>query len=266
MEDIKMAGKKKRTEENGEDGEFTDEEYEQSEQEMDLERDLDGFRKNTSLGEKPLYVIDPSRVTAEQAIDEGYAEVKKGLRDHRDIAEMMGNEDRVNELTDTLGQVDEHKTAAKTEVAAAYSVFPIKALLGGLKAQIERAYVADIAVPEEIKSRVITYDAESKLLGMSIEATCMVASNKDGSVRRNADGKVHTIDGWVDQAELQNARFYMNAEVNAAPNKELFNEINTKLAQDEVYRTEIAQAFAKAPNQVFEPQIKQDLSEYLMPE
>lgn len=240
----------------------TAEDLKQSDREMEMAEQ----ERNVPKNEKTLYETDISRVTAEQDMSRGYAQVKKELRAHLDVAEHMGNEERVEELRDTLAQVDEHKKAAGLEIAAAYSVFPIKELLRSLREEIEQTYVADIAIPDEIKSRVITYDNKSGLLGMSIEATCMVRTGKDGSVVRNANGDVHTIDGYVGQIELDTARFYLNAEVNAAPNKELFEGINSRLANDGVYKKEVAEAFAKSPNQVFQPQLKEDLSEYLVPQ
>ncbi len=237
----------------------TAEDLEQSEREIEMAEQ----ERNVPQNEKPLYETDISRVTAEHAISKDYKKIRRRIQFHLNAAESMGNEERVAELRDTLGQVNEHQKADQNEIAAAYSVFPIKELLRSLREEIELTYVADIAIPDEIKSRVITYDSKSGLLGMSIEATCIVRTGKDGSVVRNADGDVHTIDGYVGQTELDNARFYMNAEINAAPNKELFERINTRLAQDAAYRKEVAQAFAKAPNQVFQPRLKEDLSEYL---
>ena len=66
-----MAGKKNKRNDDSEEqtGEFTDEAYEQSEREIEIAEQGGNVPRN----EKLLYHTDPSRVTAEQTIGEGYA-------------------------------------------------------------------------------------------------------------------------------------------------------------------------------------------------
>ncbi|MBI4981285.1 hypothetical protein HZC30_07070 [Candidatus Woesearchaeota archaeon] len=240
----------------------------------DTDTDAETNDVDSGAGENTNYISDElkgiptaqrdSYIKHTAHVSEEYDEIKRTVLQQIEDAERSNDPERVAQLREQLDGIKAHQYAAEKEVAAAYSVFPVKKLMRDLKAELEAKYVADEGI-EDLSSRVVTYT--NRLIGLSIEATTMVENNPDETPKRNSEGRVFTLSGWVDQGALDNARFYLQTEISA--NQKLFDGINTKLKEDRNYRALVAESFQKFPQQVFVPQHRKDLSEYLgggMPE
>ena len=126
---------------------------------------------------------------------------------------------------------------------------------GLLRSELESHYVADSLAPEQLRYRALTL--ERGVLGVSADATLAVATNSDGTPKTNKEGKVLTLNGYVDQAVLAEGQSALYAETTVPANLELLAKIQRE--QSDL----VTKAFEPGKPLVFEARNRRDLTELL---
>ena len=161
---------------------------------------------------------------------------------------------------DTDAEVESRKAYADLDASEArvnFVLHGVKYMMaeGLLKSRLEQDYVVDDTCPEQVKTRILTY--EQGQLGVSEAATLRVEVDSQGIPKRDASGKMMTIHGKLDQDTIDAAQSAMYMESVVQPNMDLIAE----LSQD--YKGLIETAFESGRPLMFTPSQRKDITDLM---